>query len=323
MRPSTQVLFAALLTPLLGHAEAAPSPVPALQDNGVLTLRDENDWWGGWSDKYYTNGSRIAWTSPVIDALGDAEESGRFTLSFTHEMYAPKNGAAPIPSESDHPYAGLAYLGAGLSRETADRLDSVQLDLGVVGPAAQAKHLQQSWHHLIDNPTLNGWDTQLHDEPLVNLTVERRRRILLAGAPGELGVDMIPRLVGIAGTARTEAVAGLQLRFGQNLPADFGRGMIRQNTAYIRPGDTDAGTSLYGYIDLQAEAVARNIALDGNLWHDSRAVGSRVAVGQLTLGLVCSTGRWRVELLQALRTEEFRGQDHVFAFGGISVSANF
>ncbi len=326
MRPPLPALLAASLLPLRGLAVDAP--VRSLQsperEQSVFVIQDENDWWGKWSDKYYTNGSRLAWTSPEI--FGDSDDSDVFraTLSLTSEMYSPKNGAAMDPSPEDHPYAGLTYAGIGLSRETATTLDSVQLDLGVIGESALAERLQQNWHHLINTPTLNGWDTQLRDEPLVNITLERRWRIRLAGDGRDgVGADLLPRVAAIVGTARTEAAVGCQFRFGLNPPADFGHGFIRQNTAYSKPRAAQAPASVYAFLDLQAEAVARSVALDGNLWKDSRSVGSRPVVGQLSLGVALATGRWRLLLTQNIRTEEFDGQDRAFVFGGLTASADF
>ena len=304
---------AAVLFCALPGMRAATEPA-SVRERGALSFRDENDWWGKWSDKYYTNGSRLAWTTPEI--FPDSAPGGtlRATVSITHEMYSAKDGRTKTPSPDDHRYAGLAYLGLGLSRETANHLDCLQLDLGVAGPSAKGERVQQNWHHFMGADTLNGWDTQIDDRAIVNVTLERRWRIAWAEAADGLGGDLVPRVGALLGTMRTEAVAGAQLRFGKNLPRDFGQTSLRHSAAYAKPREEGAGAALYGFLDAQAELVAHNVALDG---------GERAAVAQLTAGVAFEAGRWQVQLLQGVRTEEFRGQDHAFAFGALTVNATF
>ena len=77
----------------------------------------------------------------------------------------------------------------------------------------------------------------------------------------------------------------------------------------------------YVFLDAQGEAYARNMALDGNLWHDSRSVDSRPVVGQFFAGVAAHWGAARVSFTQVLRTEEFRGQkDRPFMFGAVMVT---
>lgn len=322
MTPRTLVAFLSGATLLATAAHAAETTLAERRDAQAFAITDENDYWGYWSDKYYTNATRFAWTSPDWYSSGDDGVVRRLTLSVTQEMYTPKNTVTTAPLPGDHPYAGVAYVGAGFSWETERTLDSLEIDFGVVGPGALAQKTQRSWHIFLKDQIPNGWDSQLHDEPLLNIAYERRWRFLLAGEPTGWGVDILPRVVGLAGTMRTEAVAGAQLRFGLNLPRDFGRSTLRQNTAYVAP-HAERDFSLYGFLDLQAEAVAWNVALDGNVWHDSYSVGSRTFVGQFSAGIGMRWSRFNVSLVQTVRTEEFRSQDHVFVFGGVVASVDF
>lgn len=313
-------LLPLLAIPCFLQAEEPAKPNPRSLQN--FTMVDENDWWGKWSDKYYTNGTRFAWTGP--DWFSDEGDSTIRRLSFavTHEMYTPKGGQEAPPHPGDHPYAGFFYGSLAFSWETESHLDVVQLDLGIAGRSALAEKIQDNWHKLIDSPKLRGWNTQMRDEPVANLLLERRWRIDLAGNRDGWSADMLPRVVGIAGTVRTEAVVGAQFRFGKNLPRDFGHSFIRQNTAYYGPRD-EKRTAIYGFFDIQGEAVARNMATQGGFVHDSLDVGRKPFVGQISLGVTYAVGGLRVSLIQSLRTEEFKGQDHAFAFGGLTGTVSF
>ena len=54
------------------------------------------------------------------------------------------------------------------------RLDTLQLDVGLVGPAAGGAFVQNNFHRFIGDTTANGWANQLHNEPTLDLTFERR-----------------------------------------------------------------------------------------------------------------------------------------------------
>ena len=76
------------------------------------------------------------------------------------------------------------------------RLDTLQLDLGVIGPAAGGEFVQNNFHRLIGVSPANGWANQLHNEPTIGLTFERRwrtGRAVLIENP-KLEVDFIPRV---------------------------------------------------------------------------------------------------------------------------------
>ena len=319
MKRLSPALLLALSLPGIALAGA---DITEKRDQGTFTMVDENDWWGKWSDKYYTNGTRFAWTTPdYFSDSGDATIR-RATFAISHEIYAPKDGFTTTPAADDHPYAGVFYGSLGYSWETDDHLDSVQLDLGIAGPSALGDKIQQNWHHLIDNPVLKGWDTQMKDEPVAGIVVERRWRFDIAGERTGWSADILPRVVGIAGTLRTEAVVGTQLRFGKNIPRTFGHASIRQNTAYSGPRDNE-DTAFYGFVDFQAEAVQHNMALQGGYVHDSKDVGRKPFVGQISVGLTYAIGGLSVSLVQTIRTEEFKGQDHAFVFGGLTGSVSF
>ncbi len=61
-------------------------------------------------------------------------------------------------------------------RDEPTRLDTLQLDLGVIGPAAGGEFVQNNFHNLIGVDPAYGWGNQLHNEPTVGLTFERRWR---------------------------------------------------------------------------------------------------------------------------------------------------
>jgi lipid A 3-O-deacylase len=327
MRHRLALLLLAALAPFTGFASDAGSPagdLTELRDRQSVMADDENDWWGGWSDKYYTNGMRFSWTSPDVFTKDPADRAlRRIFFSVGQEMYTPKDKESGTPSPVEHPYSGLSYGSIGYSFERDGALWSAEGRFGIIGPDSLTKETQRMWHQAIDSPIPAGWDNQLPNEVAANLAIEHRRRIALSGTTGSgFACDVIPRAAFLVGNIRTEAVLGGQLRAGVNLPATYGRTPIRQSTAYSTP-TTSSGTAVYGYLDVQAEAVAFNYALDGTLFADSIAVKTIPWVGQATVGFAVEWDLVKLALFQSIRTEEFRGQDHAYAFGGGSATFCF
>src|SRR6478672_9374355 len=104
------------------------------------------------------------------------------------------------------------------------RLDTLQLDLGLVGPAAGGEFVQNNFHRLIGVATANGWANQLNNEPTIGLTFERRWRTdhAVVFEDPKLEYDIVPRLGFALGNAATYASAGGTLRIGKDLQDDFG-----------------------------------------------------------------------------------------------------
>ena len=111
-----------------------------------------------------------------------------------------------------------------------------------------------------------GWGNQLHNEPTVGLTFERRwrtGRAVVIENP-KLEVDFIPRAAVAVGNVATYGSVGGTARIGKNLRDDFGptraRPALPGSDAFI--GDGSFGWYLFAGVD--GQAVARNIFLDGN-----------------------------------------------------------
>ena len=231
-------------------------------DDAMLSLEIENDFFTPHgSDRHYTNGVRLEalsrpiggsevpdWSREPYAAWPGFELSAMRRVGFAlgQNIYTPADTDSRVPDPKDRPYAAWAYLGVMLASETPDRLDTVELDLGVVGPAAGGRFVQNQFHNLINVPKANGWGFQLHNEPGAILSAERRWRlsappILQAG----IEADAIPIIGASVGNVMTYANAGLMLRLGQGLRADFGPPRIRPSLpGSPAVGDTEGGIRL-------------------------------------------------------------------------------
>lgn len=322
-------------TLILAAALSAPaSALGAESEWGTFSFTLDNDLFYG-DDRHYTNGVRFAWvTNP--DAVPDWLTRTATTLPFFPDhgvmrgsfslgqnMFTPENIEVADPPTGDRPYAGWLYVSAGLIADTGSRLDRVELSLGVVGPAALGEQTQKTVHSITGSPEPRGWDTQLENEPAILLTWQRAwQESLLASVEG-FGLDMTPHVGAALGNVFTYASGGVILRFGRDLPHDYGPPLIQPappGSGFFLPQDS---FGWYLFAGFEGRAVARNIFLDGNTFRDSRSVDKIPLVGDLQLGLAVTVGQVRIAYTHILRTPEFEGQQGLDNYGAISASLRF
>ena len=229
----------------------------------------------------------------------------------------------PDPPLDDRPYAGWLYASIGLGIESARQTDQFALTLGVIGPASLAEQSQKAIHRISGSPDPQGWDTQLKNEPGIELAYQRRWREVASAKVAGLELDLTPHAGGALGNVYTYANAGFTVRYGKRLSSDLGPVRIRPSppgSGFFVPSDT---FSWYLFAAVDGRAVARNIFLDGNTWRDSRSVKKESLVGDLQWGLEMTWQGVRVSYTHVRRTREFATQGPSSDFGAFAVSVAF
>ena len=338
VRAAAIAAVALALAPLSAGAQTEA----AASERGTFTLEFENDYFGfSGADRHYTTGTRLSWLSAPTNpesapdwATGPyaawptfaPEGQRRWGFAIGQNIYTPANVDLATPDPNDRPYAGWLYVAVSLNTQTATRLDTLELDLGVVGPAAQAEQVQNNFHHLIGTPKSHGWDHQLKNEPAGMLVGERRWRVLpqepLFGSRS-LNADIIGVGGASLGTVQTYGSVGVIFRIGRDLMADFGPPHIRPSLPGSGTFDPGSGFNWYLFGGAEGRAVARDIFLDGNTFVDSPSVDKNNFVGDFALGIAATYGSMRASFTQIYRTKEFKTQDGNDRFGAISLSWRF
>lgn len=313
----------------------------------------ENDL-GGNTDRHYTHGSRVSCLSApkgpehsgrrVAEALQfdlfgerilDTGGEMRYSFALGQSMFTPEDLSRTDVILDDRPYAGWLFgtagviLGPGEPGEAGSsgfrRLETLQLTLGMVGPASFADETQKFVHSTLDSPHPMGWHNQLQNEPGINLAYERKWRTeavdLLPGT--DLEYDLMPSVGAALGNVHTYASVGATFRFGSSLANDFGPPLLRPSVAgseYYNP-ERDETLSGYLFLSFGGRLVGRNIFLDGNTFKDSHSVDKKYLVGDVQFGAVISVyGAARIALTHIVRSTEFRQQDGPNQFSALSVS---
>ena len=324
------IASAAFLCPLPAAAQQGEHP----DTDGIFTVSFENDIFAG-EDNNYTNGVRFSYVSPENDIPGwldrtadalpffTAEGNKRWQLSAGQSMFTPSDTLATAALPDDRPYAGWLYGSLGVVADHGNRLDNVQLTVGIVGPASGAEDTQNFIHDLIDSDKAKGWNHQLKNELGVALSVERKWRSLYEFTPLGWGLDVTPSLGASVGNVYTHASAGAMVRFGYDLPADYGPPIIPPalgGSDFFVPS-SDFGW--YVFAGFEGRAVALNIFLDGNTFTDSPSVDKEPLVGGLQVGLAVTVYETRIAYTHVFRTREFKTQHEDDSYGALTVSWRF
>lgn len=331
-RHAASIALAALLSATLPAGAAEEK-----KTGSVINFQVENDLFGGNTDRNYTNGVRVTWLS----AEGDVPDwvsmpashvpffaSGgnlRVLFGLGQNLYTPTDITVRELQGDDRPYAGWLYGSVGLVSDNGTILDNLQLDIGILGPAALGSPVQEFVHDLIDSRDPSGWDNQLKNEPGFVLFYERKWRSIMefdTFLPG-YGVDATPHVGAALGNVFTYGAGGLTLRFGKNLPSDYGSPRIRPSLPGSNFFVSDGSFGWYLFAGIEGRAIARNIFLDGNTFRDSHSVDKRNLVGDLQVGAAVTMGDWRLSYTQVYRTREFDQQDSGDVFGSLNVSYRF
>ncbi len=304
-------LCAVLALPALADT---PPPTRAPPAGSEIQLFVENDMLAN-TDRYYTNGLKLGvglpfelLQTPAADVLrsfdpdnGDDVQVGLF---LGQNMYTPRDITIATPQPNDRPWAAWLYLGGVAQRARNNRLDTVEFDLGVVGPAALGEPVQKAWHRLIDANQPRGWDNQSKSEPAFMISYLQKRRF------GNENADLILHGGGSLGTVMTHARAGLMLRLGWRLTG-YGPDTIEPGGAMLHgtraQGAKDfSGNAWSVFAGVDHRLVAHNIFLDGPVFRDGPSVESNRHVRDLSVGFSIRVDKLRFSWTRVTRSEEFR-----------------
>ncbi len=307
----------------------------------------ENDLFGD-TDRYYTNALQMTWLSkdleryredvrlpewalPLIRKVPFAhvpDSIHNIGLLLGHQIYTPsdKDVAALLPD--DRPYAGYLYTGIALHSKTTTKLDTIEITLGIVGPASLAEQVQNTVHDLRGIDEAQGWDNQLDNEPALGFSWQRKWRTHRANLTDILCYDMLTHTGVTLGNVRTSADAGAEIRLGYNIPMDFGSDVIRPGAGISAP------VSVFSYPDLpvfglhwfagvRGEFVLRDIFLDGNTFESSHSVDKKNLVAEFSTGIAVSYKMVKLTYRHVFRTEQFDNQAKGHVLGSLAVTVSF
>ena len=314
----------------------------------VFNLYYENDLFAG-TDNNYTSGAKLSWVSAnLADYINDpclpkwvrqlnrfsqilqpsAFDTRNMVVSIGQSMYTPTDKYRSDLITEDRPYAGWLYLGFAYNARTEREMDTVEIDIGMVGPASLAQKTQNTIHDWRGIDRFNGWDNQLNNELGIQFVKERKNKVFVISKADAPKVDVITHYGFSLSNVKTYLNAGLEMRIGTFLPDDFGSSPIRPASDSNAPLPLIAARRLSGggihtFVAVDARVVAHNIFLDGNTFSDSHSVAKEYFVGDVSAGIAWQWAGAKITYAQYWRSKEFRQQKDAQSFGSITLSLEY
>ena len=267
----TKIFFAFLFVSNLTHAnEFAPNK------NHAINIVSENDAYFEpfiKSDEYYTAGHFISYLSPEFEAdswlnkiagfahLYDTHFT-RFAISLNQELYTPDKkynyNDRAVPLRDDILFGAGLYANLSFLSRTRDFMEQFSLDIGLVGPKAFGKQVQNGVHRLTNNGEAKGWDYYgLKSEILVNLHYGFIYRWVFI----EDFFDVLPQFQISLGNAYTALNVGARFRVGYGIRNDFGLQKLKSRFAQ---NIVDDGLKIYAVFGINGSIVGRDMFVEGN-----------------------------------------------------------
>jgi len=261
---------------------------------------------------------------PFIRKSGP-EYTHKVEFSIGQNMFTPQDISRTDLIENDRPYAGWTYFSTSYHRKYSsedilDFMDTVELQLGIVGPESFAEETQVFVHKMRELQRPNGWDNQLKNEPGFAAVFERKW-LFYPASDKQLNYSIITHAGGALGNVYTYLNSGGELRVGWNIPRDFGVSLIRP--AGSTRLSTQSKFSIFGFAAINGRLMLYDIFLDGNTFTESHSIDKNIPVADLSAGFAVNYKNLIITWTQVLRTKEFKGQDNAHSFGAIALSYSY
>jgi lipid A 3-O-deacylase len=211
-------------------------------------------------------------------------------------------------------FAGWLYGGIFAQRAADNQMEHLELNLGVIGPAAGGGPTQQLVHRLIHVGQPKGWEDELPDEFEADLTWLRRQRVYDQLLKLTDNFDAHWEYGATVGTLHRNAEAGIVFRYGINLPNDFGPGRLEAPASGCieKPAEKQ---SMFLFTRLGGKLVQYNRFLSG--------LDPEPVVGQFQLGGVYRYKSFEISFSQTFFTREYVRQPSTDSIGAINITWRF
>ncbi len=248
------------------------------------------------------------------------------SFSFAHQLYTPKDLNESKLLVDDRPYAGYMYLQGALHQVKNNSLISLTTQVGIIGSSSKMESVQKFIHDLIGSPYPKGWQNQIKDEFILQLNFSRKEYYKLEDIYGYDAV-LLPEYGFELGNASTRVYASTLFRWGKNVPKDFGAFLIdNTSTSKIPLHNKNKEHKKWRYylnFSLRADAIAKNIFLDGNSFKKSHSVEKNNFILDGGYGFSIAYKRFSFDYLRRHTSKEFKTQDKYYSYGSFLFSYSY
>lgn len=292
------------------------------------------------SDKRYTHGTTLGVISnnikdrleniPVINQLGDRIYS---SIQLNQDIYTPDEIENVTPMPYEHPYSGELNLIFGLHGKKniqfcchqTPTLFSIEIALGATGKHSLAKNAQTEVHRCTGNDIPLGWDHQLPSHFSARLSASMINKFN-PFTIGDFKIEVLSNIGGDLGNTLVQASVCEQIRFGFNIPDDFGTFAIGSGSfaSNIQGEESSVYRSkshkfweFYKYFGVHGILSAKGQYVSYN-YHIGEIVSPVREIGELGIGFGFIVVGCKITVFYIHQTEQFEEQSGPHKFGNIA-----
>lgn len=228
------------------------------------------------TDQYYTSGANITYSriiklnSKFYTRFGSKKsDSSKLITRFNygHQVITPTNIQNSEVEEFDRPYAGWHYLNFDiLNFPKRNVMNRYSIEAGLVGEKSGIGNFQEWWHKTFNILGPRGWDYEIANEPILNLSYNRVKNWKVVN-----GFDIVTDTGVKVGNGQNKLAQNVTLRAGRiNDISNSGYANSRMSNKIpdvnLVDNHKEEFIVFYGY---SAEYVLSNIFIEGSLFNEN------------------------------------------------------
>lgn len=185
---------------------------------------------------------------------------------FGQIMVTPPDITIPDPLPDEVPYSGLLFFHQVSIQEFANYADKSSVTLGLLGPSSGSEETQKFVHQLLGSDEPMGWDHQLKDELVFQVS---RGRVWRPWQSTQKNFDLLWGGGMKLGTIESSVTGKVVLRMGQDMARSYSSVLLNEDRT-TNPVNISGGW--YFYAGIGVTHVFHWIYFDGNTFRDSPSV---------------------------------------------------
>ena len=297
--------------------------------NEIGIQTDDDSYLAQGSDRYYTAGN-FAYFRHALNVKDTSRLRNKILgFEFGQKLYSPHSGSidftgADDPKYIDRPFAAYLYVGSTLNLLYKDESNlKLGAQLGIVGPAALGKPIQEFVHRAFGLYKPSGWEYQVDNDFEINLSAEYNR--LLARASW---ADVSLTSYADLGNGFTGAGIGPMFRLG-----DFNQlfnSESTQSTAIKSRSFTPLNSrELFFYYKPQINVVAYDATIQGSLFGSKSSTSMEVTLNPERLifsnqvGIGYSGKRFVIDAAAIFHTKDVKEMVQAHQWGTVTLLYRF
>lgn len=264
-------------------------------DNDLFVGNDSGYSNGFFYSSYEVNGGAgsIPKPGPMLKSLEWSLPDGRPTgavnaYTVGQVMNTPQDITLESPGSNQLPYSALLFVNNTFVYIAPDIADQIGFAFGVVGPLALGEPAQKFVHRITGSDEPKGWDTQLDNELVFQLS---RGRIWRNWSSASDNADFLTRAVLSLGTIDSTLQSGVMVRVGHDLKSSYASSLLSSSRT---SNPLAIGNSWYVYAGVNFGYVFNQIFADGNTFRNSSSIDYDNERLGLTLGAAYSRKNFSV-----------------------------